>query len=107
MGQGIKLPGVHAARYHKIAGAFGCAFYQERRFDVHKPVLVQVIACGTVYSVAQFHIAFYGIAAQVEIAVFHAQVVAAIGIVLYGKGRCGALVEDGKFANSYLNFACW
>ena len=54
---------------------------------------------------AQFQILAHGIAAQVQIAVFHPQVVTAIGIVLDGERRRDALAQDIQLAGDDLNIA--
>ncbi len=38
--QRIKLSCIHPARHYKIPGAFGCAFNEERRFNIHEIIFV-------------------------------------------------------------------
>ena len=54
---------------------------------------------------AQFEIASHGVSAQVEIAVFHADVVAAVGIIFDGEGRRDALTENIEVCNDYFDVA--
>src|SRR5690606_6930380 len=46
-----------------------------------------------------------GGAAQVEVAVFHAQVLAAIGVFLDGEGRGGRVIEDGQLIGEDFDLA--
>ena len=54
---------------------------------------VEEVADEYRHAVAQFEIAAHGRAAQVEITIFHAYVVTAVGVVLYRERRCRALAE--------------
>ena len=54
---------------------------------------------------AQLEVFAHGSAAQVEVAVFHTEVVATIGVVLDCERRHFALVEQRHAVNDYLNFA--
>ena len=52
---------------------------------------------------AQLEVAAHGIAAQVQIAVFHSQVVATVGVVLDGERRRDALAQDVEFVGNDLD----
>ena len=55
---------------------------------------------------AEFKVAAHGAAADVQIAVLHAQVIAAIGIFFNGEGRRVGGVEHGEFAHIDFDVAC-
>ena len=101
LGEGIKLSLIHSGRNYKISCTFWSGFDQERSFNIHELVLMQIIARRTVYSITQFKISLYGISSQIQITVFHPQIITTIGIILDGEGRHGRLVEDVK--RSYFN----
>ena len=103
--QRIKLSGIHTAGHYKITGPFGSALDEKRRFNIHETILVQIISCGTVYRIAQLNIFLHCIAAQVEVAVFHPQVVATIGIILNGEGWRSGFVENAEFADGNFYIA--
>ena len=54
---------------------------------------------------AQLEVLSHACAAQVEITVFHPQVVAAVGIVLYGERWCERRAEHVEFLGHNLNVA--
>ena len=90
--QCIKLSAIHTGRNNKISGTFGCGFDEERSFNIHKALCMQIISCGTVYCIAQLQIFLYCISSKVKIAIFHSQIIAAIGIILYGEWWHGRFV---------------
>ena len=53
----------------------------------------------------QFQILAHGLTAQVQIAIFHADIVATISIVLNGERRRDALAEHRQTAHQNLNVA--
>ena len=55
---------------------------------------------------AQLQILAHDLSAQVQIAILHADVVAAVGLILDGEGRRLALAQDVEFLNQDLNVAC-
>ena len=55
---------------------------------------------------AQFQVLADTLAAQVKIAVFHTQVITAVGIVLDGKGRRIGRIDDIKTVNQNLYITC-
>ena len=93
LGQGVELVGVHAAGHHEVARPLGCGTYQVGRFDFEESLAVQKTADFLRHLVPQNHVALKRRTPQVEVAVFHAQVVAAVGILLDGEGRGLRFVE--------------
>ena len=55
---------------------------------------------------AQFHIPTHAVAAQVKKAIFHAQIISAVGLIFYGKWRRKALIEHHQFIDDYFYIAC-
>ena len=52
---------------------------------------------------AQLEVLAHGIAAQVEIAVFHTDIITAVGIVLDGEGRRDAFAQNIELRRYYLD----
>jgi hypothetical protein len=104
--QGIKLSGIHAAWNNKVSCTFRGRLDEERGFNVHKTILVQVVSGRSVYGIPEFQVLSQLIAAQIKISELHAQVVPTISVVLYSKGWSVGLIEYCKFSNDNLNFAC-
>ena len=91
--QCVELPGVHSRRHNEVARTFGGGFYENRGFNFEEIVLIEVAAQLEADAVAQFEIFSHGTASQVEIAVFHAQIVTTIGVVLDSERRNFGAVE--------------
>lgn len=103
--QRVKLAFVHAAGHHKVARAFGGAFDQEGRLQVHEALAVQKVAHGAVDPVAQGHVALQGRPAEVQVPILHAQLFAAVGFLLNGERRRGGVVQHGYGVDQQLNVA--
>ena len=91
--QGVELVRGHAARDHEVAGAFGCGVDQIGGLDFEESLVGEEPPDLLGHLVAQDQVALQGRAPQVEVAVLHAQVVAAVGDLLDGEGRDFGLVE--------------
>ena len=85
--QCVKLPGVHTRGHHKVAGTFGRRTYQDRCLHLDESLFVQVLAHFNSHLVAQLQILAHGRAAQIKVAVLHADIVAPVRIVLDSKRR--------------------
>ena len=94
LGQGVELVGVHAARDDEVARTLGRGPDQIGGFDFEEPFRVEEAADLLRHLVPQDHVALQRRTPQVEVAVFHAQVVAAVGDLLDGEGRGLGFVED-------------
>ena len=103
--QGVELSGVHARGDDEVARTFRRRTYEHRRFNFEKAFLVKEMAHGEAELMAQFQVAAHHFAAQVEIAVLHAQFVAAVGVFFDGEGRHVGGVEHGERGHSYFNVA--
>ena len=103
--QSVELPLIHAARHHKIARAFGRGVDQYGRFHLQKSLFVEIAAHLESHFVAQFEIFAHARTPQVEVTIFHAQVVAAVGLVFDGERRRGSLVQHVQFGNDDFDIA--
>jgi len=70
--EGVKLAGVHAARHHEVAGAFGGGLDQQRGFNFAEVHVVQKVANVARDLVAQEQTLLDGVAANVQVPVRHA-----------------------------------
>ncbi len=101
--QGVELAGIHAGRDHKVTGSFRSALDEVRGFNFHETVGVQVVANLVGHPVTEGQGALQRAAAQVQVAVFGTEVLAAVTLFLDGEGRSNALVQDGDGAQFNLD----
>lgn len=105
LGQGVELVGVHAAGNDEVAGAFGRRVDQIGGFDLEEAFRVEEAADFLRHLVPQDHVALQRRAAQVEVAVFHAQVVAAVRNLFDRERGNFGLVEYGHLLGGDLDVA--
>src|SRR6185312_7703741 len=105
--KGIKLPRVHPRRHDEIACPFRRRFDQERGFQVHETILMQIRTGRQVNGIPQLEVLFHLRPAQVQVTVFHPQIVSSVRIVLYRKWRGNGLVQDRKGPDLDLDIARW
>ncbi len=103
--QSIELAGIHTRGHYEIACTFGCRLDKERSLYFKEVEVIQVVAHQDRHTVTQLEVAAHRIAAQVQIAVFHTKVVAAIALVLDGKRRSLCSVEHIQLLDIDLNLA--
>ena len=103
--KGVELSGIHARGDYEVAGALGRGTYQDGRLHLDEALLVQVFAHFDGHLVAQFQVLAHSRAAQVEVAVFHAYIVASVRIVLDGKGRGERRIEHVQRGNDDFDIA--
>ena len=87
LGKGVELPLVHARRYHEVTCPFRSRAHEHRGLYFKKAFAVEIAAYLHGHLVAELKVFSHAITAQVEIPEFHAEVIAAIGVILDGKGR--------------------
>ena len=92
--QGVELVRGHAARDHEVARALGRGVDQIGGLDLQKALIGEEAADLLGHFVTQDQVALQGRAPQVEVAVLHAQVIAAVRNLLDGEGRDLGLVEQ-------------
>ena len=103
--QGVELARVHARGHHKVARAFGRGADEHGRLYFDEVHRVEIAAYFHRHAVAQQQIVADAAAAQVEVAVFHADVIAAVGVVFDGEGRHFGRVEHREPADGYFDVA--
>ena len=99
LGKGVKLPFVHTAGHHEIPGSLGGGFDQVGGFHFDKAFFGQVVPNGHRNPGAKDEVVFYRTAPDVQIAVFHPELLAPVRGVLNGKGRGQGGVEHGHFGD--------
>ena len=97
--EGVELAGVHAGGDDEVARAFGGGLDEHGGLDFEEVEIAEVVADEHGHAVAELEIAADGVATDVEVAVAHTEVVAAIAVVLDGEGGSLGLVEDGEFTD--------
>ena len=68
-------------------------------------VLMEIVTGRSVDGITQFEVTTNGVAAQVEVAIAHPQVVTAVGIILDGEGRHGRFVQDLEIRHGDLDIS--
>ena len=101
----IELPGIHTARNHKVAGTFRCRADKYRGLYLYELLRVKEIADKNGHAVAQFQIFSYARAAQIQITIFHANIIATISLVFDCERRCLALAQYIQLFYKDLNVA--
>ena len=91
--QCVELSRIHTRGHHEVAGAFGSGADEHRGFDFEEAFAVEVATHFHGHAVAQLEVAAHGIATDVEVAVTHADVVAAVAFVFNCEGRNFAGIE--------------
>ena len=105
LGQGVELVGAHAARHDEVPGAFGRGIDQVGGFDLQETFVAQEAADLLGHLVTQDHVALQGRTAQVEVAVFHTQVVAAVRVLLDGEWGHFGLVQHHELRGDDFDVA--
>ncbi len=103
--QGIELALVHARGHDKVACALGGGAHEHRCLDFEETLGVEVAAHLESHLVTQFEVAAHSPAAYVEIAVFHADVVAAVGVVFDSERRHLAGIQHFELGSDNLDVA--
>lgn len=103
--QRIELVGIHAARHHEVARPLGRGLDQVGGFDFEESLPVEERAHGVRHPVPQDQRSLQRRPAQVEVAVFHTQVVAAVRLLLDREGRNVRAVEDHERIGRDLDLA--
>ena len=95
--QSIELSRIHARRNYEVAGAFRSRTYQDRSFHFNETLAVQILTHFDRHFVAKLQVTAYIGTAQVQVAVLHADVVAAVRILLDGERRSQCSIQDTQF----------
>ena len=103
--QGVELSRVHARGHYEVASPLGCRPDEYGCFHFDEVACVEEVAYEDGHAMPEFQVFPHGVSPEVEVPVFHAYVVATIGIVFDGEGRSGALAEHIEFADDDLDIA--
>ncbi len=95
--QRIEFAFVDTARYEVVAGAFRRALAEFRRFDVDEAVFVEERAHGMFYFMAHDEVVLHFRTAQVEVAVFEADLFVDVDVVFNVERRRLGRIEDAQF----------
>ena len=105
LGQSEEFARLHAGGHQIVAGAFGRALAQHGSFDLVEAVLVHKAAGGDGDLVAQAQGVHHLRPAQVQIAVFQADHLVHVHVVLDEEGRGLGLVEADHFIAQHFDLA--
>ena len=94
-----------AAGHQVVAGAFRGAFHEDRRFHLDKSAGIKKIVHELGDPVAQHQVFFHAAAAQVEIAVFQAQVFIHLNLFIDVERRGIGGIENLYFPDDDLDIA--
>jgi hypothetical protein len=100
-----ELARVHAARHQVVAGALRRGLRQDGRFDLEKPVGVEIPPHRRRDLVPQNHVGRQARAAEIQVAVLQAHVFRDRRLVGDRKRRRLRLVEDGQLLDDDLDLA--
>ena len=103
--QGVELAGMHAAGDKIIARAFGGGFAEHRRFNAGEAVAVQVLFRRHLHLMAEAERLLQLRTAQIQIAVFHANIIATVTIVFNSERRSKCTVKNVQFRYDNFYFA--
>ena len=101
--QGVELAWIHATGHHKVACALWGRAYQHRSLHFEEALAVEILTHLHRHLMAQLQVLAHSRAAQVQIAIFHSQVVATIGIVLYGERRGEGRIQHLELVHDDLD----
>jgi hypothetical protein len=102
--QRVELAGVQTGGHEEVAGAFRRRVAEDRRFDFDEACGVEVVARGVGDLVARADVLVHALAAQVEVAVFHPQIL--VGqLTVELEGQHVGLVEHFAFGGDDFDIA--
>ena len=103
--QCIELSGIHTRGYHEITGSLRCRTNQDWRLHLDEVLTVEEVTYENGHAVTQFEVLTDCSTTQIQITVFHTNIIAAVGIILDGERRCEALTQDIQFPDQDFNIA--
>ena len=104
LGESVEALRMHAGGHEEVTRAFGSGLGKNGGFDFEEGEFVEVVAGGLGDAVAKAHVAGHAVAAQVEVAILHAQVlVGELFVELEGKD--GGFVDDFEFEGGDFDLA--
>ena len=102
--QGVERTRIHAAGYYEIASSLRSGIHQNGCFNLQEALFVQVTTYLKGHFVSQLQVLPDAGTTQIQVAILHSQVIAAIRLVLNGKRRCYSRIKHVEFrhVNLYL-----
>ena len=103
--QGIELTRIHAAWHNEVTRTFRRGVHQHRCLYLQESLAVQVTAYLKRHLMAQLKVLTHAWATQVQITVFHTQVITSVRLIFNRERRCERRVQDIQLLHLYLNLA--
>ena len=104
LGKRIELAGIHTAGHQIVPGPFRRALAQHGGLDFQKTIVVHIVPHQLGHFVTQDQIGLHLRTAQVQIAVFQAQILIGVDAVLNIKRRCLGAVQYIQCMGHHFNF---
>ena len=92
--QSVELTRIHAAWNDEVTCSFRRGVHQNRCLYLQESLAVEVTAHLKRHLMAQFKILTHARTTQVQITVFHTQVITSVGLIFNGERRCQCRIED-------------
>ena len=94
--QGVELSGVEATRHEEVAGAFWGRTHEDWGFDLPEAFFIEVVADALEDLMTQLQVLLHDWTAQIEVAIFEADVFIHVGVVDEGVwwGFCGVVDDE-------------
>jgi len=106
LGQSVELPRVEPRGHNEVAGAFRGGLDEHGGLDLDEVVGIQEVAGGLGHAMPQQEGILAGLSAQVEVAVFQSELLAAVGLVFDGERWGGRGAEHLDALGHQLDVAC-
>ena len=103
----IELPFVHTARHHEIPRSLWSRFDKNRRFHLYKALLREIVSYFLCDFMSENKFVLHWISSNVQISVFHAKLLTAVGFIFDGKRRQHRFIQNCEFFYQNLYFSCW
>ena len=103
--KGVELSRIHTRRNDEVTRSLRCRTYEHRGFNLQKSLAVQIAAHFHCHAMAQLQIATHHAATQVQITIFHTQIVSPVRIVLDSKRWRQGGVQDSECVDHDFDFA--
>ena len=104
--QCIELTRIHPRGYDEVACAFRSRTDEDRCLHLYELLCVKEVADEDGHAVTQLQVLADRLAAEIQIAVFHAEVVAAVRIVFYRERRCQGWAEHFQLFGDDFDVTC-
>ena len=103
LGQGIELTGIHTTGDYEITGSLRSRTNQYRCLYLNKLLPIKEITDEDGHLMSQLKILAYSGTAQIQVTIFHTDIISTIGIVLNSKGRRETFTENRQSIRHNFN----